>query len=123
MVVLAWLASSLSAQATTNAVGTWKAVFVGPIGPQPKMVASNWPGELDVSDLKFEGDRLSFTGTGKKGWRTGIGGVVTDHCCPKLKFDGTITRDEMTLLLTWGSTESDDASKAPLPMEAKRLSR
>jgi hypothetical protein len=142
VVAFALLTSSLSAQTPTNAIGTWKAVFTGPIGPRPKMVAeitftiqstpaglvgtaqaASWPGELEVSDLKLEGDRLSFTGTGKKGWSTGIGGVVTQHCCPKLKFAGTIKGDDMVLMLTWTSTEFDDPGKAPLPMEAKRISK
>ena len=139
---LVLLTSSLSAQTTATPFGTWKAVFVGPIGPRPKMVAeitfsiqstpngltgtaqaSSWPGELEVSDLKFEGSRLSFTGTGKKGWSTGIGGVTTQHCCPKLKFDGTIRGDEMSLMLIWTSTEYDGSDKEPLPMEAKRIAK
>ena len=140
IVALVLLTSSLSAQTSANPIGNWKAVFTGPIGPRPKMVdeitfsirstpsglagtarASNWPGDLDVSDIKVDGDRLSFTGTGKKGWSTGAGGVMTEHCCPMLKFAGTIKGDEMMLELTWTSTEFDDPGKAPLPMEAKRI--
>jgi hypothetical protein len=142
LAVLVLLSLALSAQPAADPVGNWKAVFTGPIGPRPKMVAeitfsirstpdglkgaaraSNWPGELEVSDIKFAGNRLSFTGTGSKGWSTGIGGVVTHHCCPRLKFDGTIDGDVMTLMLNWGSTENDDPLKPPLPMEAKRVSR
>ena len=140
IVALALLTSSLSAQTPTSPVGNWKAVFTGPIGPRPKMVAEitfsiqstpagltgtaqaeSWPGDLEVSDLKFEGNRLRFTGIGKKGWSTGIGGVTTQHCCPKLKFDGTIEGDKMTLMLIWTSTEYDDSEKEPLPMEARRI--
>ena len=95
--------------AQTEPVGNWRAVFVG---PRPKMVdavtfsikatpdgltgtarASNWPGDLDVSDVKLDGDRLSFTGTGKMGW-TESG---QPHCCPQLVFVGTMNGDEMKL--------------------------
>jgi hypothetical protein len=132
----------LTLSAQMNAVGDWKAIFVGPIGPRPKMVdavtfsirmtpdgltgtsrASNWPGDLDVSDVKLEGDRLTFTGTGKRGWSTQFaGGPIEDHCCPKLVFDGTIRGDQMTLTMTWQSTERPDDPNAPqLPMQATRL--
>jgi hypothetical protein len=140
VVALALVTTSLAAQATVTPIGDWRAEFVGPIGPRPMMVdaitftikstpnglagtarASNWPGDLVVSDIKFEGNRLTFTGTGSKGWTTGVAGVRTDHCCPKLKFDGTIDGDKITLMLTWGSTEFDSPSKEPLPMEAKRI--
>ena len=80
----------------TNAVGTWKAVFVGPMGPRPQMVDSviftieargnsftgtaktepEWPGVLTVSDVKLAGDTLSFIGTGKDGW-TSNGQIIT----------------------------------------------
>jgi hypothetical protein len=130
-------AQSLAAQA--SALGNWNAVFVGPIGPRPQMVdavtfnissgptgltgtarASDWPGDLDVSELKLDGDRLTFTGTGKIGW-TANG---TYHCCPKLVFAGTIKGDEMTLTMVWRSTDStDDPNKAPLPMKATRVPR
>jgi hypothetical protein len=133
--MLALLPSAFSAQA--NAVGSWKAVFVGPMGPRPKMVKAvtfsikasadgftltartepGWPGELDVSDVKLEGDRLSFTGTGKTGW-TESG---QPHCCPKLMFVGTIKGDEMKLKMTWTSTEGTGRSAQELPMEAKKL--
>lgn len=142
IVALALLTAPLSAQTTTNPVGNWKAVFVGPIGPRPKMVdvitfsiqstptglagtaqAASWPGELEVSDLKFEGSRLTFIGTGKEGWSTGVGGnPMQYHCCPKLKFAGTIQGDQMKLMLTWTSTEFDDPNKEALPMEATRVS-
>jgi len=128
---------ALPAQASV--IGEWKAVFVGPIGPRPKMVdavtfsielgstgltgtarASDWPGDLDVSNLKVDGDHVTFTGIGRIGWT--VNGEY--HCCPKLVFDGTIQGDKMTLTMVWRSTDStDDPNKAPLPMEATRLSR
>lgn len=122
----------------TNPVGTWKAVFVGPVGPRPQMVdhviftieahgngftgtaktEPEWPGVLTVSDLKVAGDKLGFIGTGKDGW-TSNGQY---HCCPRLVFAGTIKGDEMALTMTWTSTERpDDPNATPLPMEAKRI--
>jgi hypothetical protein len=129
------LPAILSAQA--NAVGNWKAVFVGPMGPRPQMVDAvtftiqatssgftgtaraepEWPGDLDVSDVKLEGDQLKFTATGRTGWS--VNGQY--HCCPRLVFVGTIKDDEMTLTMTWTSTERpDDPSARSVPMEAKR---
>jgi hypothetical protein len=140
VVAFVLLGNTLAAQVTATPIGNWRAEFVGPIGPRPKMVdaitftitstssgfagtarASIWPGDLVVSDIKFQGNRLTFTGTGAKGWSTGVGGVMTDHCCPKLKFDGVIDGDKMTLSLIWVSTEFDDPNEPPLPMEARRL--
>jgi hypothetical protein len=133
---------SLSAQA--NPVGSWHAVFVGPMGDRPKIVdaitfsiqstpagltgvarAAEWPGDLVVTDLKFEGNRLSFTGTGKRGWSSSLpGGPMVYHCCPKLVFVGTIQGDEMKLEMTWTSTEvTDDPTARTVPMEAKRVAR
>lgn len=133
----------LTVSAQTSPVGDWKAVFVGSVDARPKMVdavtfsiqmtpsglvgtarASDWPGDLDVSDVKLEGDRLTFTATGRQGWSTQLGGGPrVDHCCPKLMFVGTIRGGEMTLTMTWQSTERPDDPNAPqLPMEARRLS-
>ena len=124
--------------AQTSAVGKWKAVFVGPMGPRPQTVdfvmftisatasgftgtartEPEWPGELDVSDVKVEGDQLTFTGTGKRGWS--VNGE--HHCCPRLVFAGTIKGDEMKLTMTWTSTEGpNDLDRKPVPMEAKRI--
>ena len=81
-----------------------------------------WPGILQVSDIKTDGDKFSFVGIGSKGWSTGQGGVRTDHCCPRLAFAGTINGDSMTLTMTWTSTENpNDPTAEPLPMAAKRL--
>jgi hypothetical protein len=132
----------LSAQ--TTPVGDWKAVFVGPIATRPQMVSHimftirltssgftgtahtepEWPGDLDVSDLKFEGNHLTFRGTGRIGSSSTIGGVRTDHGYPKLLFDGTIKGDDMKLDLTWVTTElPETVSRAPLLMQATRVSK
>jgi hypothetical protein len=80
-----------------------------PTGLTGTALAGSWPGDLDLSDVKLVGDRLTFTGTGKKGWSTQLGNSPrVDHCCPKLVFDGTIKRDEMKLTMTWQSTEGPD---------------
>ena len=139
---LAFATISLTVQ--TNPVGSWHAVFVGPMRDRPKMVdaitfsiqstpagltgvarAADWPGDLVVTDLKFEGNRLSFTGTGKRGWSSSLpGGPLKYHCCPKLVFVGTIQDDEMKLEMTWTSTEvTNDPDARTVPMEAKRVSR
>jgi len=139
--VLAWaenLPAAPSTGQTHPAVGRWKAVFVGPMGPRPQMVSAvtftiassdagftataktepEWPGELEVSDLKLEGDTVSFSGTGKSGWA--VNGEP--HCCPKLKLAGTVTGDTMRLTLTWVSTERPDAAMfKDLAMEATRV--
>ena len=108
----------------TNPVGEWRAVFVGPLDDRPKMVdavtfsirttsdgltgtaqAGQWPGSLEISDVKVAGDRLTFTAIGKEGYRTSSGGKFEEHCCPKLVFTGTIDGDQMKLTLDWQSTE------------------
>ena len=142
LATLALATVTLAAQA--NPVGSWNAVFVGPMGDPPKMVdaitfsiqstpagltgparAAEWPGDLVVSNVKLEGDRLSFTGTGSRGYSTRpAGGPWEHHCCPKLVFVGTIQGDEMKLEMSWTSTDRpNDPTAKPLPMEAKRVSR
>jgi len=121
-----------AASAQTNPYGDWKAVFTGPLETKPKPFsevtfsirptasglevtaqAGYWPGQLDISDVTLRGNRVSFIGTGRKGWGTGIGGVMTYHCCPRLSFDGIIQGDAMTLTLTQGRLLS--------PMKATRV--
>jgi hypothetical protein len=130
--------------AQTDPTGSWRAVFVGPMGDRPKMVgaitftiqstptgltgtarAAEWPGDLEVSEIKLDGDRLSFVGIGKRGYSTRMpGGPLEHYCCPKLIFDGTIQGDEMKLEVTWTSTHLvTDPNARSLPMEAKRVSR
>ena len=124
------LPPAVSAQ--TNPYGDWKAVFTGPLETKPKPFsevtfsirptasgleataqAGYWPGQLDISEVTLRGNRVSFIGTGRKGWGTGTGGVMTYHCCPKLSFDGIIQGHEMTLTLTQGTLQS--------PMKATRV--
>ncbi len=127
--------------AQSPVAGDWKAVFIGPMGPRPKMVdaitfsirespnglmgtarASQWPGDLEVTELKLDGDRLSFTGTGKLGSATVYQGVRTEYCCPKLIFEGNIRGSEIDIALTWASTDPQASGRSdPLPMLAKRV--
>jgi hypothetical protein len=142
LAVLVFVALPVALSAQADAVGDWEAVFVGPVGPRPKMFdrvtfsiqatssgltgmarAGHWPGDLTLSDVKLEGDRLTFTATGKTEWSTAYsGGPMVYHCCPKLVFAGTIEGNEITLTMTWQSTEQPDDPNAPqLPMVAARL--
>jgi hypothetical protein len=138
MLIALLLPAAVSAQ--TTAVQKWKAVFVGPKDHRPKMMSgatfsisqvaggstvsaartdgTGWPGELDVSDVKLAGEHVSFVGTGRTGWT--VNGVP--HCCPRLVFTGTIDGDEMTLTMTWATTEHPDGSTASVyAMVAKRV--
>jgi hypothetical protein len=138
LAVVALLAMPAVLAAQASAVGNWRAVFVGPIGPRPNMVGSvlfsvtagpngltgtaktmpEWPGDLDVTGITLDGNHLTFIGTGRDGWSVNR----QYHCCPRLVFDGTIKGDQMTLTMTWTSTEApNDPTAAVLPMEATRL--
>lgn len=142
LVALSFAVVTVSAQ--NDPTGSWRAVFVGPMGDRPKMVgaitftiqstptglsgtarAADWPGNLEVSEIKLDGDRLSFVGIGKRGYSTRMpGGPLEHYCCPKLVFDGTIQGDEMKLELTWTSTHLvTDPNARSLPMEAQRVTR
>ena len=141
MVAVILLAGAAGTPAQSRVAGDWKAIFVGPIGPRPKMVAavtfsirdtpsgligaaraSNWPGDLEVTDIKLDGDRLTFTGTGAVGSSSTRNGVRTESCCPKLVFEGTIRGDEIDLAMTWTSTDPHAGpASAPLPMLARRV--
>jgi hypothetical protein len=141
LATLALLLLPLTLSAQANAVGDWKAVFVGPIGPRPKMVdeitftiqatpkgfvgtarAASWPGDLDVADVILEGNRLTFTGTGRLGSSGTDNGAAWARCCPKLMFDGTIEGNKMKLTMTWGNSDGPDVRPA-LPMEATRVAK
>ena len=119
-------------------IGNWRAEFTGPMGPRPQMVTDvvftfrqtstglsgtaktepEWPGDLDVTEIKVDGDKFSFVGTGRRGWS--VNGEK--HCCPRLTFAGTIKADTMTLTMTWTSTENpNDPAGRTVPMEAKRV--
>jgi hypothetical protein len=137
--VVLWL--PLPPPVQTGPIGHWRAVFVGPTADRPKMVdaitftlestpagltgvgrASNWPGDLTLSDIAIEGDHVSFRGTGKLGWSVSFGGPMVEHCCPQLSFEGTLKGDEIALTMRWRSTENpDDPDPRPLPMVATRV--
>jgi hypothetical protein len=136
-VLLAALLVPASVAPQADPVGTWKAVFTGPMGPRPQMVDGvvftfrngpkglegtawcepEWPGKLTVTDIKVEGDTVSFTGTGGQG-STANGAY---SCCPRLLFTGTQTGDTMKLQMTWTSSANPDARpQLPVPMDATR---
>jgi hypothetical protein len=138
LVLFAVLIVAPSAQ--TNATGTWKAEFTGPVGDRPKpfgtvifrlrvsdnhvsgtAVMGNWPGEAPLTETEFDGEHFSFTAIGSRGWSSS--GVA--HCCPKMLFDGTIHDDDMVLTMVWSSTESspDEAfSGKKIPLRARKVS-
>jgi hypothetical protein len=128
--------------AANDVTGTWKAVFTGPIGEQPKMVSemvfnfkvegskltgtahmAAWPGDAEITDGKIDGDRIMFTVIGKKPWTAGSGGVTTSGY-PKLVFDGSLKGGEIDLKLNWGSvlTTGEERSGRELDMRAKKAS-
>ena len=138
----------LSAVAFLNATandfnGIWKAVFTGPIGERPKMVAEMvfnikvdgrkvtglahmdaWPGDAEITDGKIDGDRITFTVIGKLPWTAGVGGVVTSSGYPKLVFNGSLKDGGRNLKLNWGSilTTGEERSGSLLDMRAKKTS-
>jgi hypothetical protein len=70
-----------------------------------------------VTDLKVEGQKFSFVGTGRTGWASN--GVP--HCCPRLTFEGTVDADTLSLTMIWTSSERPDDPAVPiLPMQATR---
>lgn len=130
--------------------GTWKAVFVGPLGERPKMVSEmvfefevegneltgmahmgHWPGDAPISEGKVDGNRISFSVIGKLPWwssspkRSGSG-------YPNLKFTGTLRGGKMQLSLDWGSIVDGEAVSGaswpaagfarPLEMEGEKVS-
>ena len=141
LIAAAALAATSTAQPTS--VGGWKAIFVGAPASRPKVPtfiqfdlqrdgqrlsgtvhAEKWPGDGVISEGAIEGNHVTFTTVMEQGsWRTGSGGVLVDHCCPKFIFDGTIDGDKMTLNLKWTSTEVTDGSGPTHPMEATRIRR
>ena len=141
--ILVTVSLALGAQAPqtpAGPLGRWRAEFTGPVETRPQMVSNidfsiestpkglsgsaitlpEWPGRLEVTEIKVQGDRLSFVGTGKQGSTTGRADEVRYRCCPKLLFVGTVKGDEMVLTLTWTSTASN-ASARELPMKATRV--
>jgi hypothetical protein len=143
LTALVLLVTPLSVPAQTGALGHWKAEFVGPIGDRPKMVseitftlesgsaglsrsgrAGIWPGDLELSSIVLDGDRVRFTGTSDQTWSTKMfGEPLVVHCCPQLTFEGTVRDDVMILNMTWRSTENpDDPTARAVPMIATRVS-
>jgi hypothetical protein len=134
----AWCAYPSAAQSPF--IGNWQAVFVDSPPNRPKMfttvtfsirqlpdgqlagtaVAGVWPGDLEVVDLKVEGEKISFTGVGSRPWSGVTAGVFARHCCPRLVFEGSMRGDQMELVLTW-PPEDGGAGGPPLPMRADRV--
>jgi hypothetical protein len=117
----------------TVPTGTWKAVFVGPLGQRPKMfnevvfdlqangnnltgtaLMGSWPGLAPISDGVIDGDHFSFTAVGKLRSSSGY---------PKMGFDGRIHGDEMTLIMTWSYVGDNDPAAPKLEMHGTRMSR
>jgi hypothetical protein len=140
---LALAAITTTPLAQSAPAGAWKAVFSGPTASRPKVPsyfeldirrtdagvtgtvrADKWPYDGVISDARIDGQHVTFTSVMERGsWRTGSGGMLVDHCCPKLIFSGTIEGDKMTLTLTWSSTEVGDGSGTIYQMEATQLKR
>ena len=123
--------------------GTWRVVFTGPIGQQPKMVSEmifdlkaagdkltgtahmgNWPGDAPLIDGKIEGDRISFTAFGNSPWRARSATGEASSGLPKLTFTGTIQGNEMQLTVVWDSVMlyGKSAGGREYEMKGKRFS-
>ena len=62
-------------------------------------VAGNWgawPGPCDISDGEIEGDRFSFTATGRSPWWSRSAAGVETSGYPVLQVNGRILGDEIT---------------------------
>jgi hypothetical protein len=133
--VPAFVRAPKTASADTVA-GVWKAVFTGDLGERPKMVseivfaldstddaltgtvhAAYWPGDGAVANGKVEGDRVSFTMTGKSPFQAN---GVTGY--PKLCFSGVRHGHEMKIDLLWTEAGSPCESGKLRPMAGKKLS-
>jgi hypothetical protein len=116
----------------TDVTGTWKAVFVGPMGERPKMFTKvmldlkvdgnkltgmahikGWPGDAEITDGKIDGDRFSFTT---------IGTLSSSSGYPKMRYVGTLTGKEMKLTMFMGAVGRDDREARKLEMEGKKVS-
>ena len=103
------LATALPASGA-DLTGTWKLGYAEPKGSGPKTVGSivlelkaaadavtgtahigAWPGDAPIADVKVDGDRITFTATGRLGSTTGI---------PTCQFVATVHGAEMTLTMT-----------------------
>jgi hypothetical protein len=62
----------------------------------------NWPGDVDFTGGKIEGDRFSFTVVGRyPWWSKGPKGEASG--LPRLTFTGAIRGDRMELSIVWDS--------------------
>ena len=103
--VLILLATLVPTASATDITGTWKTVFAGPMEHAPKTIGSIililktdgnvvtgtarigvWPGDAPIADGKVDGDRITFTATGRLTSTTGI---------PTCRFVVTVHGDEM----------------------------
>jgi hypothetical protein len=126
------LLMALTLRAAGDITGTWKVVFTGPKGPQPKMFnevilklniegdqvsgmahMGGWPGDAPITDGKIEGDHFSFTAIGKLPSSSGF---------PKAVFAGTLHGNEMKLTMILGSVGRDNANVPRLEMEGTKIS-
>lgn len=84
---------------------------------------ANWPGDAPISEGRIEGNRISFTAVGRMPWESNEqGGASSGY--PRLRFNGTIHRNDMKLTLIWDSVliygKMPDSSK--LEMVGKKIS-
>jgi hypothetical protein len=110
LLLLALLLAATLTLSAADATGIWKVTYAGSPEYAPKTVGSMildlkvngnvvtgtatigaWPGEAPISDGKVEGDRITFTATGRLESTTGI---------PTCKLDVTMQGDEMHVVLT-----------------------
>ncbi len=123
------LLSTVSAH--TDLSGKWKAAFDEPLAKRPKMFSEvvfdlkidgdkvsgtatmmNWPGVCTISDGHVDGDHFTFYANGTLGSSSGY---------PRIKFEGTVKGDDMTVTFTWGFVGGPGMpSSAPLKMIGKR---
>jgi len=112
--------------------GDWDAVCVGPPGDDPNWpkalhtgiptklylnvsggnisgtaVVDYWPGLSDISDGRMDGDRFSFTLTGRspsRSWSPERGEVVL---YPVMYIVGILRADEITYTFKWGKFQTE----------------
>ncbi len=111
---LVWLTAALAATAFATPVsdvsGRWKVLYAGPPGTAPKTIGSMildlkvsgdevtgmvrigvWPGDAPIADGKIDGDRITFTATGRLDSTSGI---------PTCRFEVTVHGDDMSVAMT-----------------------
>jgi hypothetical protein len=131
----------VAALATSAAdfIGTWKAVFTGPVAERPKMVTEmifeviatkdkltgtahmgGWPGDAPLSEGNVEGDRISFIAVGKSPWRAASSAGESSGL-PKLIFSGTLQGGEIQLKVVWDNVMLYGDSPAPRELAMKAV--